>query len=177
MEHRRKGVVIHVLMVLTLALMPLGSPGDKVVLIVLAQLVLQRTILRAIGDSIRSSALLTCVLYSSMTIAAVWANSRYRLGGGPFHLSLDADWRGYPFPYQEWGLVSNGELWRKFCWRGAFVDALFIGLGCIAVEHLLRPTFTPTPRILILSTYSAVFLWLNTESWLFAVPAFFLEGP
>jgi hypothetical protein len=176
MDTRTKVLGLRMAIIAFLLLMPFGSPGDTVALILFALLLTSRKSVQALRDLIRTSPLLTCVLYSGIAIAATWANSRYRLGGGPFHLNVGGDWRGYPFPYQEWGLVPNGTLWREFCWAGASGDALLVALGCIGVTYFLGLKFVQIPRILILSAYSAIFVWLNIEGWLYGAPALFIPS-
>jgi hypothetical protein len=177
MQTRTKVLGLRAAIIAFLLLMPFGSPGDTVVLIVFALLLTSHRTVHAICDLIRASPLLTCVLYSSIAIAAAWGNSRYRDGGGPFHLAIGDSWRGYPLPYLQSGPVPNGTLYRDFCRTGALADALVVVLGCIGVTYFIRPKLTQIYRIGILSAYSAIFVWLNIEVWLFGAPAFFIESP
>jgi hypothetical protein len=177
METRSKVLALRAAIIAVLLLIPVGSPGDTVVLILFTLLLTSRKTVHVLRNLIRSSSLLTCALYSTTAIAATLANTRYRLGGGPFHLDLGSDWRGYPFPFQEAGLIPNGQLWREFCWTGALGDALFVLIGCVAVTYFIRPGIGQVPGILLLSTYSGAFAWLNLEVWLFGAPALFIDGP
>jgi hypothetical protein len=136
------------------------------VLILFALLLTSRKTVHALRDVIQASPLLTCVLYNGIAIAAAWGNSRYRDGGGPFHLAIGDSWRGYKFPYLESGPVPNGTLYRDFCWAGALADALVVLLGCIGVTYFVSPKLARVSRIGILSAYSAILVWLNIEGWL-----------
>ncbi len=157
-------------------LMPIGAPGDKIALILLSLFLTAGRTVKTVHDFICRSALLNCATCSSIAIAASWANSRYRLGGGPFHLAIASDWRGYPFPYEEWGFLPTGATWIEFCWTGALVDAILVGIGLFAARYFIGTTIGKA-HTLILSTYSAVFTWLNVEGWLYGAPAFFIQGP
>jgi hypothetical protein len=162
MESRTKAVALRTAIIALLLLMPFGSPGDTVALILFALLLTSRKSVQAI----RSSPLLTCVLYSSLAIAATWANSRYRLDVAPFHLATDHTWRGYPLPYQEWEIViaSDVTVWSKFHWTGAVVDALLVSMGWFAVWHLTSTGRADVPRILALSFYCGVFTVVEHRS-------------
>jgi hypothetical protein len=170
METRTKILGLRAVIITLLLLMPFGSPGDTVALIFFSLLLTSRKIIPAI----RSSPLLTCLAYSSLATAATWANSRYRLDAAPFHLVTDHTWRGYPLPNEEWViLVPGSSVWSKFHWAGAAIDALIIGVGWFAVGQLIGTSNAGIGRILVLSIYCGVFVWLNIEVWLYGAPALF----
>jgi hypothetical protein len=173
MDTRTKVLGLRTAIIALLVLMPVGSPGDKIALILFALLLTSRKTVHALRDLIRSSSLLTCTTYSAVAIAAAWGNSRYRSNGGPFHLALDHVWQGYPLPYLEWDiLIPSGIVWSKSHWTSAVVDALLIGMGVLAARHLIGSS-ADIPRILTLSIYCAAFVWLNIEVWLYGAPALF----
>jgi hypothetical protein len=80
----------------------LGSRGDRIVVVTiwlaLAFLPVEQWIRRlaAARDTLPRYALLAAI-----ALVWIWSNSRFRLGGGPFHI-VDADlYRGYPFMFQD----------------------------------------------------------------------------
>jgi hypothetical protein len=73
--------------------------------------------------------------------------------------------------------VSNGTLWHEFCWIGALGDATLIAAGISVAAYFMYPKMFQVSRILLLSAYSAVFVWLNIEGWFYGVPGVLMEFP
>jgi hypothetical protein len=155
MEARSKVLGLRTAIIALLLLMPVGSPGDRVALILFALLLTSRTTVHVLRDLSQGSCLLTCAMYS-IAIVATWANSRYRLGGGPFHLAVAGVWRGYPLPYQEYGLQSTGTVWLEYSWAAALGDALLIAIVVSVVTYFAKIRMAQVPRILLLSAYCLV---------------------
>jgi hypothetical protein len=172
----REGSGLRLIIIRTVSLIPLGSVGDRVGLIVTALVLTTEGFCPSFRAVARKSPLLTCAAYSAIAIASAWANCRYRLGGGPFHLALAGGWRGYPLPYEEMGLTSHGTVWWEFHSSGVLVDSVLVVLGYLLIARFIGVSAAPF-WLVMLSIYSALFVWLNIEFWLFDAPILFSEWP
>jgi hypothetical protein len=100
----------------------LGSRGDRLVVgaVWLAFIFLPvERFVHQLARVMARSALPRYVLLSSIALIWAWATCRFRGGDGPFHIHNLGIWRGYPFPFEEWGCFP---CWREFHWFGLAGD-------------------------------------------------------
>jgi hypothetical protein len=89
------------------------------------------------------SALPRYVLLSSIALIWAWATCRFRGGDGPFHIHNLGIWRGYPFPFEEWGCFP---CWREFHWFGLAGDLVLPAAAFFVVLRWLRRSGAPVER-------------------------------
>jgi len=122
------------------------------------------------------------ILLSGIALIWAWASSRFRGGGGPFHIQFAGIWRGYPFPFEEWYWSQGGEsliTWsREIHWFGLLGDLIFPAVAFLVVLRWLQRSGAPVdgPRALLLVVFTMVFTWFNVELWIGGLPLT-LAGP
>jgi hypothetical protein len=177
MRDRTKLLSLRAIIIATLSLMPIGSFGDRVVLVTVCLFLTARGLVKKAIGLVRRYPLLTYAAYSTIAVVSAWGNSRYRHGGGPFHLSNTGIWRGYPVPFQEWDITPHGTFWREFYWGGLLTDIVLVVTGYVVLVRFLGIGQGRPFMILMLSIYCGTFVWLNIEVWLYGSAALFIESP
>src|SRR5207249_11071165 len=132
--NRGRGFKIAALALAVIFLLPVGSIEDRSIVIttlLISRIQVIRLRFKRLQDRFGADAFCYLFLSLAWTVWA-WGNARPRGGHGPFHM-IDSPWvwRGYPFIYEEWVIVSTptAETWREFHWFGMLANIAILAIA------------------------------------------------
>jgi hypothetical protein len=123
------------------------------------------------------------ILFAEIAVIWAWVTCRFRGGSGPFHIRDLAGtiWHGYPFPIEDWVLILNppSSLIRETHWAGLAGDLLILIATLSAAVRWMRRAGAEIElaRASWLAGFAVVFVWLNVDVWVGALPLTWMGSP
>jgi hypothetical protein len=155
----------------------LGSRGDRFVIAAVWLALVFLPVERYACQFARLMARAVLPRYVPLSVIALvwsWATCRFRVGGGPLHIGMLGNWRGYPFPFEEWIFILNPSpaSLREFHWFGLVADLLVPAAALLAVVRWLQRSGATVEktRAFFLVGFTVAFVWLNIDFWMGGLP-------